>query len=258
MILGFNLIGFIATILPPFLYALVIYFFSPKSSISFFKIPSFIIGGTLSILFLQILYFLIPYEPSWNMVNPFNFQFFNVAPREEISKLFSFLLCLKVLNWSKKPISPISFMYYFSLIGLGFALIENINYVSQYGIGVIMSRSFGATLVHTICGFIFGYWIGLGKIKSTANNLSHLFLHFPKLKLFIYTFFGFLCSSIFHGTWNYTIQIFQFASTPLLVILIFGGILLCKFFSFDLLNKQNNQKMEKLNSALDSSKYLEE
>lgn len=236
MILGFNLIGFIATILPPFIFALVIFLTSPRNSLSLRKIPSFIIGGAFSVIFLKILNFLFPYDINI-LINAFDDSFFYTAPREEISKFISFIICFKFLHY-KKQMDPISFMYYFSIIGLGFALIENIYYVGQHGVWVMKVRLFGATLVHMICGFLFGYWIGLGKIQTKRNKISSLLIHSPKTKSVIYTIVGLLFAIIFHGIWNHTIQIFNLSSTPLLVSIIFIGITMCKFLSSDLLSKQ--------------------
>lgn len=251
MILGFNLMGFVITVLPPFFYAWVIFLTSPNKSLSLKKIPSFIIGGAFSVVVLKLLNFLVPYNLPGGVIDSFDYNFYYIAPREELAKFIAFILFSKILSY-KKTISPISIMYYFGLIGLGFALIENIYYITQHGMWVMKFRLLGATLVHMICGFIFGYWLGMGKITSNQNRLSSFLINLPRVKYAIYAFFGFIFSVTFHGIWNHSIDTFQIASSPILVLLIFNGLLLCKFLSSDLYSKQG------LEGVLDSSEYLGE
>ena len=88
MILGFNLVGLLVLILPPLLYAWIIYISSPYKSLSLKNSLSFVVGGVFSVVILDTLSFLTPYWNTLYILDPFWQQFWATAPKEEISKFF--------------------------------------------------------------------------------------------------------------------------------------------------------------------------
>jgi RsiW-degrading membrane proteinase PrsW (M82 family) len=255
MVLGFDLIGFFALFLPPLLYAWIIYVSSPYKSLSLRSSSKFITGGVFSIIILNFIMVLFPLWDPHYIQDPFWGNFWAVAPREEISKFLMFFILYKGLD-NKNNKHPITYMFYFGMIGLGFALIENISYVSQYGFWVLKLRTFGAVFVHMICGLLFGYWIGIGTIqqsKFTQRTIASIFLSSrPKLKSFLYITTGLITASTFHGLWNYHIQTFQNLSTPISILMLMVGFLACKLLSRDLINQsQKSTTHESLESRID-------
>jgi RsiW-degrading membrane proteinase PrsW (M82 family) len=72
------------------------------------------------------------------------------------------------------------------MIGLGFALIENFSYASNYGMGVLISRSLIAMPMHMCCGFLVG-WI----LTSSMNYKTLLAIASASLLHGIYDFWAF-------------------------------------------------------------------
>jgi len=254
MILGFNLLGLIALLLPPILYAWIIYLSSPYKSLSLKVSRKFLTGGIFSVVILHIIVFCFPYWDMSHLYDCFYQQFWVVAPREEISKCIMFFIIYKGLN--NKNLHPVAYMFYFGMIGLGFAFIENMQYVSNYGFWVLKARTFGSVFVHMICGMLFGYWIGVSKIKKskfTLRTISSIYLSSrPKLKTILYIFVGLLTAISFHGLWNYHLHMFFSISKPFSILMLMVGFLSCKLLSRDLINQyQKSKKFEPLESRVD-------
>jgi RsiW-degrading membrane proteinase PrsW (M82 family) len=255
MVAKFNIISFILIVLPPFLYAWIIYLSSPYKSLSLKDSTKFILGGVFSITTLSFISFLFPYWSTYAITDPFWGSFWVTAPKEELSKFLLFLIIYKGLNNSKN-LHPITYMFYFGMIGLGFAMVENLSYVVRYGVYVLKFRTFGAVFVHMICGMLFGYWLGISKIKKskfTLRTISSIYLSSrPKTKIFLYTLMGLITSSCFHGLWNYNINIWGIYSTPFSILLLMVGFLACKLLSRDLINQhQKSIKVEAMESRMD-------
>jgi RsiW-degrading membrane proteinase PrsW (M82 family) len=147
-------------------------------------------------------------------------------------------------------------MFYMGMIGLGFSLIENVNYISRYGFEVLKYRTFGAVLVHMICGLLLGYWIGVSKIKKSKfkeRTISAIYLSSrPRLKSILYAGMGLLTACCFHGLWNYNIIIFSYYSTPIAILMLMVGFLACKLLSRDLIYQyQKSNKPTPLPSRMD-------
>jgi len=89
MIFGINIMLFMGVVLPPIIYALIIYLTSPHKSINIKTGIYFIVAGMFSVILLPFLSLLLP---EWlpDMFNPFKRHFFYVGPREELLKYFSF------------------------------------------------------------------------------------------------------------------------------------------------------------------------
>ena len=255
MILGFDLISFIALILPPLLYGFIIYLTSPYRSLKIKYSFNFIIGGIFSLIILKFINFFFPFWDTTFFTDPFWQSFWIIAPREELSKFIMFLIIYKGLN-NEFELHPITYMFYFGMVGLGFAIVENIGYVNNFGIWVLKFRTFGAVFVHMICGMLFGYWIGIGKIRrykySIKTTISDTLINFPKLKTFLYFLMGLITASCFHGLWNYNIKIFSGIAGPISILMLMVGLLACKLLSRDLINlHEKSIKIDPLKSRLD-------
>ena len=64
---------------------------------------------------------------------------------------------------------------YGAFTGLGFAALENINYVAQYGLQVAVSRALFAVPAHCFFGIIMGYFFAYAKFRSW-HRTRYLFL----------------------------------------------------------------------------------
>jgi RsiW-degrading membrane proteinase PrsW (M82 family) len=256
MILGINIGLLLGLIVPPILYALIIYLTSPFGTINIKRGLHHIMAGVTSVLLLSFIHILLP---NWDSspVDFFN-TFFFIAPREELVKLLMFIFLGTIVSRSKEH--PVATMFYMSMVGLGFALIENVQYVGMYGEQVLPIRLVTATLAHMLFGMFMGYWIAKGNLNNGRGNRSVfgvLMARNQKMKRWIHVFIGWLAAIGYHGLWNYNLMISNncypnfsdVSSSPIMIMLIFFGLVGAKFASKDLNDSyrrilENNSKKD--------------
>ena len=71
---------------------------------------------------------------------------------------------------------------------MGFAALENIIYVYQYGFTTGLTRAFTAIPAHATFGILMGYF--MGKAKFSKNNVK-------------YNLLGLLVATVFHGAYDF-------------------------------------------------------
>jgi RsiW-degrading membrane proteinase PrsW (M82 family) len=227
-------------IFPPLLYAFVIYLTSPYKSISLKLSAYYFMAGILSTGLLDILNIISPYDRTVFILNPFQFYFMEIAVHEEVAKLAAFLIVYAAFK--KKDSHPIGIMFYMGVVGLGFALIENIGYFRSYGEQVIVIRNATSTLAHMIFGMFTGYWISLSGIRKGKYGNRSIFdiflLKYKNLRFIVYSIIGLLCGIMYHGLWNYNLKTSGDASQSIMILMIIIGLIGCKFASDNLLNSR--------------------
>jgi RsiW-degrading membrane proteinase PrsW (M82 family) len=241
MILGINIGLLFGLIVPPILYALIIYLTSPFGTINIKRGLHHIMAGVTSVLLLSLIFVVLP---SWDSsTTDFSNTFFYIAPREEFVKLIMFIFLGTVANRSKEH--PVATMFYMSMVGLGFALIENVQYVGMYGEGVLPIRIVTATIAHMLFGMFMGYWIAKGNINNGRGNRSVFGVLMARnnvLKRWIHVFIGWLAAIGYHGLWNYNLMISNncypnfsdVSSYPIMIMMIFFGLVGAMFAAKDL------------------------
>src|SRR5687768_6409909 len=115
-----------------------------------------------------------------DIVDEFFSAFFKVALVEEFSK---FLFVRFVLYPNKNFNEPFDGIVYAVMVSMGFATLENVLYVFQYGWETGILRMFTAVPAHASFGVMMGYF--LGKAKFIHNRG----LYFSLVALFTATFF---------------------------------------------------------------------
>lgn len=108
-----------------------------------------------------------------------------IAGAEELSKFFMLKYYFKNPNFNE----PYDGIIYGVMISLGFAAVENINYVMSGGFTVAVLRMFTAVPAHAIFGAIMGYYFGLAW-QDKENKFSLM------LK-------GLLSAIILHGSYDF-------------------------------------------------------
>ena len=99
----------------------------------------------------------------------FLFTFVVVGGSEELSKFFM----LRIYPYRKPEFNePFDGITYAVMVSMGFATLENIMYVSQYGAGTAFMRMFTAVPAHATFGVIMGYYVGLAKFKNNSILLQ--------------------------------------------------------------------------------------
>lgn len=121
-----------------------------------------------------------------DVVDQFFEAFFKVALIEEFCKFFFVRF---ILYPNKNFNEPFDGIVYAVMVSMGFATLENVIYVFEYGFETGLLRMFTAVPAHATFGVMMGYY--LGKAKFTHSKQ----LYFAALALFIPT--------IFHGTYDY-------------------------------------------------------
>lgn len=120
------------------------------------------------------------------VVTQFVEAFFKVALVEEFSK---FIFVRFILFNNKNFNEPFDGIVYAVMVSMGFATLENVIYVFNYGLATGILRMFTAVPAHATFGVLMGYF--LGKAKFSYN------------KKFMYSVMGLLTATLFHGAYDY-------------------------------------------------------
>jgi protease PrsW len=121
-----------------------------------------------------------------SVVHQFYNAFFKVALIEEFSK---FVFLRFILYYNRNFNEPFDGIVYAVMVGMGFATVENIVYVLQYGFTTGLLRMFTAVPAHAVFAMLMGYFVG--KAKFTHRNTILL------------SGLGLLSAAVFHGSYDY-------------------------------------------------------
>ena len=133
----------------------------------------------------------------------FAYAVFIIGPVEELAKLIPFLVI--VLRF-KEFDEPIDGIIYASFIALGFAAVENIQYL-QFVTGFeALARGFAGPVVHIVFASIWGYYIGrayLRKESLARTAVSTLAV-----------------AAILHGVYDFVVIALPASALPITALLI--------------------------------------
>ncbi|MCS6975312.1 MAG: PrsW family glutamic-type intramembrane protease [Cyclobacteriaceae bacterium] len=151
-------------------------------------ITSFVYGGasTLITFFISWPLDLLVVLHDDNVVDQFTNAFFKVALVEEFSK---FVFIRFILYYNRNFNEPFDGIVYATMVGMGFATLENILYVFQYGIPTGIVRMFTAVPAHGCFAVLMGYYLGKAKFAHRHE--------------FSYSLFALLVATVFHGAYDY-------------------------------------------------------
>lgn len=121
-----------------------------------------------------------------NVVDQFANAFFKVALVEEFSK---FVFIRFILYRNKNFNEPFDGIVYAIMVGMGFATLENVLYVFQFGFTTGIVRMFTAVPAHATFAILMGYF--LGKAKFTHR------------REIAYSITALLVATAFHGAYDY-------------------------------------------------------
>ncbi len=132
-------------------------------------------------------------------------MFFVVGPVEETSKFLAVRLGPYRRGYSDEPMDG---LVYSAAASLGFASLENLLYVIQYGPWVMLLRAPMSTLAHVIFGSFWGYALGLQKRNGSGQS-------------WIWLVVGVVAAAVLHGMFNTTLFLFW----PLTLLVVALGML---------------------------------
>lgn len=133
--------------------------------------------STIPAIIIQLSFQGIPIFNLGGLAGGFFDAFLLVAPSEELSKFLFIYLFIKNKPFYDEINDGI---VYYGAGALGFALLENVFYVFDYGFSTGLLRAFTSIPIHTFCGIIVGYHAGLARftdqLKPGRLILRGLFL----------------------------------------------------------------------------------
>lgn len=177
-------------IAPVIIVVLYIYFkdkFEKEPKAFLFK--NFLLGATASILITAILGVfagkIIPLTDETSIIQQFLKAFFVVALVEEFSK---YLIVRFYAQRNKEFNEPFDGIVYAVMVSMGFAALENVLYVFQYGVATGITRAFTAVPAHATFAILMGYFMGKAKFSKNKSKLNLL---------------GLLLATLFHGAYDF-------------------------------------------------------
>lgn len=127
-------------------------------------------------------------------------SFFNIALIEETLKFGIFFL----LIWNKAPEFDECYdgIVYAVFISLGFATLENILYVANYGPQTGLVRALTAVPLHAVCAVVSGSYLSRAWFGASASRTRHLLLAwaYPVLIHGLYNYIIFLENAFLSAT----------------------------------------------------------
>ncbi|MEJ7643248.1 MAG: PrsW family glutamic-type intramembrane protease [Chryseolinea sp.] len=121
-----------------------------------------------------------------DVLDQFFSAFLKVALIEEFSK---FIFVRFILYYNKNFNEPFDGVVYSVMVGMGFATIENIIYVFQYGFTTGLLRMFTAVPAHAVFALMMGYFVGKAKFAYKGNLFNSVL--------------ALLSAAVFHGAYDY-------------------------------------------------------
>ena len=153
---------------------------------------NFGLGATASILMTLIIgafgNFFLPVTDPESILQQFIKAFIVVALVEEFSK---YVIVRYVAQNNKEFDEPFDGIVYAVMVAMGFAALENIMYVFQYGMTNGIIRAFSAVPAHATFGILMGFFMGKAKFARTKKE---------RIKLNVT---GLLAATLFHGAYDF-------------------------------------------------------
>lgn len=156
---------------------------------------------------------------------------------EELSKFAIFMM----LIWNDKNFDEyFDGIVYATFIGLGFACLENIEYVFQYGFGTGVVRALISVPGHFLFGVVLGYFLSMAKFRP------------EKRKTYLWS--GLLLAMFAHGMFDWLLMITEVlspaVSSIIYIIFIYGDIKLWKLGLKYISKQQENSKKQAQEAAI--------
>ena len=155
-------------------------------------LKNFGLGATASIIMTLIigliLKLIFPTADPLSVAQQFFKAFVVVALVEEFSK---YIIVRYYAQRNKEFDEPFDGIVYAVMVSMGFAALENVLYVFQFGMANGIVRAFTAVPAHATFGILMGYFMGKAKFAATKKE---------KIKL---NLTGLFAATIFHGAYDF-------------------------------------------------------
>ena len=138
-------------------------------------------------------------------VGLFFYALLAIGPIEEFAKLLPFLLIVVRLDEFDEPLDGI---IYASFLGLGYAAVENWQYLDYLTPLEAILRGFASPIVHILFASIWGYWVA----RAVMTNRS----------IAIAATLGLAIAAALHGLYDFMVIMRPRSALPLAALLILG------------------------------------
>jgi RsiW-degrading membrane proteinase PrsW (M82 family) len=155
---------------------------------------------------------------------------------------WKFLATLRLVRKLPEVDEPLDGMIYAMTVALGFAAIENLEYMARFGPGVIVTRSLLSIPIHLACGAIWGYGLARARFISKHKRYFTTVLPYLLAAAGVHAAFDFF---VFLRTWT------VFLVFPLLLFIIWYANNKLLYLSDQSLGVTRNicQHCQKVNAA---------
>ena len=152
-------------------------------------VKNFFLGAVVSIIITLLLGFIaniiFPLTDQKSILQQFVKAFFVVALVEEFSKY----IIVKYYAQKKTDFNePFDGIVYALVVSMGFAALENVLYISQFGVTTGLTRAFSAVPAHATFGILMGYFMGKAKFSDCRVK---------------YNLIGLVVATLFHGAYDF-------------------------------------------------------
>ncbi len=152
--------------------------------------------------------------------------FIGVALIEELGKYLFLVLGTKK---NKAFNNFFDGLIYSVFVSLGFAALENVMYVTQYGFGVAVSRALLSVPGHMFFAVMMGYYYSLGKIADRANEFEKILISerpavnaVNRISSKKYSVYSILVPTLAHGLYDFCCTVGEaWATVALLAFVVF-------------------------------------
>ena len=128
-----------------------------------------------------------------------------IGPIEEIAKLLPFVLVVLRFPQFDEPMDGI---IYASFIGLGYAAVENWQYLEYLTTTEAIARGFASPVIHILFASIWGHWIARA--------------HLAGRKVIRTTFLSVAAASFLHGLYDFIVLLNPRFALPIAALMIIG------------------------------------
>jgi len=154
-----------------------------------------LIGGGMSVIpagfFNSIVSAWFDIDGSPSLVKNIGFFSF-VGLNEEFWKAFATIYLIYKHHEFNEPVDGV---IYAMTVALGFAVIENFSYISQYGLGILVDRHFVSVPGHIGFAMCWGYGLALAKFKYPERNVWRVVLPYLLVGAALHGLFDVLAST---------------------------------------------------------------
>ncbi len=226
-----KIILFVLAVIPVLILGLYIYNKDVEKEPKLLLFKLFCCGIISSLFVFLFSYLLFEFFPhfrinfyEFSFIKYFIYSFFLVSFFEEGCKWIS----TRFVGYNSKHFDQAyDIIVYSSFVALGFAFLENIMYVFNYGISAAILRAIISVPGHLSFGIMMGYYMLLAKLSKTKNNYRK------------YMIYSFIFPMLIHGSYDFLLL---FKNKCILIIML---TILFIFYIFSYIKIKSVIKMKK-------------